>query len=74
MAAIFENFSKVGVVYSLSTLGVENFDEIALSPTVKEIGAILRFRTFRKIGKFKMAAIFENFLKSCDIPGSSLTP
>ena len=49
MAAIFEKFenlkwppvlkifSKVGVVYPLDTLGVENFDEIALSPTVKEI-------------------------------------
>ena len=32
-------FSKVGVVYSLDTLGVENFDEIALSPMVKEIEA-----------------------------------
>ena len=39
-------FSKVGVVDSLHTLGVENFDEIALSPTVKEIEAILCFRTF----------------------------
>ena len=26
--------------------GVENFDEIALSPTVKEIEAFLCFRTF----------------------------
>ena len=41
-----KNFSKVGVVYSLDTLGVENFDEIALSPTVKEIEAILCFATF----------------------------
>ena len=39
-------FSKVGVLYSLDTLGVENFDEIALSPTVKEIEAFLCFRTF----------------------------
>ena len=46
MAAIFEKFSKVGVVYSLDTLGVENFDEIALSLTVKEIQAILCFATF----------------------------
>ena len=38
--------SKVAIVYSLETLGVENFDEIALSPTVKEIEAILCFRTF----------------------------
>ena len=40
------HFSKVGVVYSLDTLGVENFNEIALSPTVKEIEAILCFYTF----------------------------
>ena len=39
-------FSEVGIVYSLDTLGVENFDEIALSPTVKEIEAILCFATF----------------------------
>ena len=39
-------FSKVGLVYSLDTLGVENFDEIALSLTVKEIEAILCFATF----------------------------
>ena len=39
-------FSKVGVVYYLNTLGVENFDEIALSQTVKEIEAFLCFRTF----------------------------
>ena len=39
-------FSKVGIVYSLDTLGVENFDEIALSLTVKEIEAILCFATF----------------------------
>ena len=46
MAAIFENLGKVGLVYFLDTLGVENFDEIALSPTVKEIEAILCFATF----------------------------
>ena len=39
-------------------LWVENFDEIALSRTVKEIEAILCFAIFGKIGKFKMAAIF----------------
>ena len=40
MAAIFEkkkNFSKLGRVYRVDTLWVENFDEIALSRTVKEI-------------------------------------
>ena len=36
-----KNFSKVGIVYSLDTQGVENFNEIALSQTVKEIEAIL---------------------------------
>ena len=41
-----KNFSKVGVVYSSDTLGVEKFDEIALSLTVKEIEAILCFATF----------------------------
>ena len=41
-----KNFSKGGVVDSLDTLGVENFDEIALSPTVKEIEAFLCFPTF----------------------------
>ena len=56
-----KNF-KVSLVYSLDTLGVENFDEIALSLTVKEIEAILCFATFGK--NSKMAAIFEKFAKS----------
>ena len=47
-----KNFSKVGIVYSLDTLGVENFDEIALSPTVKEMETILCFHTFSKNLKF----------------------
>ena len=34
---------KLGRVYCLETLWVENFDEIALSLTVKEIEAILGF-------------------------------
>ena len=40
MAAILEIFLKVGLVYFLDTLGVENFDEIALSLMVKEIAQI----------------------------------
>ena len=40
----------------LKYLWVENFDEIALSRTVKEIEANLCF--LAKIRKFKMAAIF----------------
>ena len=52
--------------YSLDTLAVENFDEIALSRTVKEIEANLCLLHFwQKIRKFKMAANFEEskFLK-----------
>ena len=39
-------FSKVGVVDSLDTLGVENFDEITLSLMVKKIEAFVCFGTF----------------------------
>ena len=46
-------FLEVGIVYSIDTLGVENFDEIALSLTVKEIEAILCFRTFSKNSKIQ---------------------
>ena len=56
MAAIFGEgkiFWKLQRLHSLDTLWVENFDEIALSRTVKEIEANLA-----KIRKFKMAAIF----------------
>ena len=59
MAAIFEEgkiFSKLARVHFLYTLWIENFDEIALSRTVKEIEAILCFAIFGK--KFKMAATF----------------
>ena len=46
--------------YTLDTLGVENFDKIALSRTVKEIEANLCvFPFLAKIRKFKIAAIFE---------------
>ena len=61
MAAIFGEgkiFGKLQRVHSLDTLWVENFDEIALSRTVKEIEANLCFAIFGKIRKFKMAAIF----------------
>ena len=63
MDAIFEIFLKSCHIYFLDTLGVENFDEIALSLTVKEIEAFLCFALLAKIRKFKMAAIFENFWK-----------
>ena len=61
MAAILGEgkiFGKLQRVHSLDTLWVENFDEIALSRTVKEIEANLCFAIFGKIQKFKMAAIF----------------
>ena len=61
MATIFGEgkiFWKLQRVHSLDTLWVENFDEIALSRTVKEIEANLCFAIFGKIRKFKMAAIF----------------
>ena len=46
-------------LHSLDTLWVENFDEIALSRTVKEIEANLCFAIFGKNSKnLKMAAIF----------------
>ena len=49
MAAIFGEgkiFGKLQRLHSLDTLGVENFDEIALSGTVKEIEANLCFAIF----------------------------
>ena len=58
MAAIFGEgkiFGKLPRVQCSDTLWVENFDEIALSGTVKEI-CVLPF--LAKIRKFKMAAIF----------------
>ena len=57
MAAIFGEgkiFGKLQRVHSLDTLWVENFSEIALSHTVKEIEA----KIFGKNSKIQMAAIF----------------
>ena len=51
MAANFEKgkiFWKLQRVHSLDTLWVENFDEITLSRTVKEIEANLCFAIFGK--------------------------
>ena len=51
-------------ICSTFTLGFENFDEIALSLTVKEISKhFCVFAFLAKIRNFKMAAIFENVLK-----------
>ena len=67
----FENskwppFLGRGRVHSLDTLWVENFDEIALSHTVKEIEANLCFAIFGKNSKIQNGRHFwggENFLK-----------
>ena len=57
-------------VHSLDTLWVENFDEIALSRTVKEIEANLCFAIFGKNSKIQNGRHFwggENFWKIAKI-------
>ena len=59
-------FLKLPTVHCLDTLWVENFDEIALSHTVKEIEANLCFAIFGKNSKIQNGRHFwggENFLK-----------
>ena len=69
MAAIFGEgkiLGKLQRLHSLDTLWVENFDEIALSRTVKEIEANLCFAIFGKNSKIQNGRHFwggENFLK-----------
>ena len=69
MAANFwggENFLKIAKSAFLGTLWVENFDEIALSRTIKEIEANLCFAIFGKNSKIQNGRHFwggENFLK-----------
>ena len=61
MASIFGEgkiFGKLQRLHSINTLWVENFAEIALSRTVKEIEANYVLPFLAKILKFKMAAIF----------------
>ena len=73
MAAIFgvgKIFGKLQRLHSLDTLWVENFDEIALSRTVKEIEANLCFAIFGKNSKIQNGRHFwggENFLKIANI-------
>ena len=66
-----ENFVKITkIAQSLDTLWVENFDEIALSRTVKEIEANLCFAIFGKNSKIQNGRHFwggENFLKIANI-------
>ena len=74
MAAIFGEskfFFKLPKVHCLDTLWVENFDEIALSHTVKEIEANFCFCIFGKNSKIQNGRHFwgeENFLKIANIP------
>ena len=69
MAAIFGEgkiFWKLLRVHFLDTLWVKNFDEIALSRTVKEIEAILCFAILGKNSKIQNGRHFwggENLLK-----------
>ena len=69
MAAIFGEgkfFGKLPRVHLLDTLWVENFDEIALSRTFKEIEANLCFAIFGKNSKIQNGRYFwggETFLK-----------
>ena len=63
MAAIFEIFWKSCHIYFLNTLGGENFDEIALSLTVKEIEAIMCFHTFSKNSKIQNGRHFWTFFQ-----------
>ena len=69
MAAIFgegKSFGKLQRLHSLDTLWVENFDEIALSRTIKEIEANLCFAIFGKNSKIQNGRHFwggENFWK-----------
>ena len=73
MAAIFGEgkiFGKLQRVQCSDTLWVENFDEIALSGTVKEIGGNLCFVIFGKNSKIQNGRHFwrgENFLKIANI-------
>ena len=73
MAAIFGEgkiFGKLQGVQCSDTLWVENFDEIALSGTVKEIGGNLCFAIFGKNSKIQNGRHFwggENFWKIAKI-------
>ena len=63
-------FCKLQRVHFLDTLWVENFDEIALSRTVKEIESILCFAILGKNSKIQNGRHFwggENFLKIAKI-------
>ena len=68
MAAIFGEgkiFGKLQRVHSLDTLWVENFDEIALSHTVKEIEANLCFAIFGENSKWPPFLGRGKFFENC---------
>ena len=68
MAAIFGEgkiFGKLQRVHSLETLWVENFHEITLSRTVKEIEANLCFAIFGKNSKWPPFLGRGNFFENC---------
>ena len=68
MAAIFGEgkiFWKLQRLHSLDTLWVENFDEIALSRTVKEIEANLCFAIFGKNSKWPPFLGRGKFFENC---------
>ena len=68
MAVIFGKgkiFGKLQRVHSLDTLWVENFDEIALSHTVKEIEANLCFAIFGENSKWPPFLRRGKFLENC---------
>ena len=61
-------FFKLPRVHFLDTLWVENFDEIALSRTVKEIETVLCFAIFGKNSKIQNGRHFwggEIFFENC---------
>ena len=68
MAAIFGEgkiFWKLQILHSLDTLWVENFDEIALSRTVKEIEANYCFAIFGKNSKWPPFLGRGKFFENC---------
>ena len=68
MAAIFGEgkiFGKLQILHSLDTLWVENFDEIALSRTVKDIEANLCFAIFGKNSEWPPFLGRGKFLENC---------
>ena len=70
MAATFGEgkfFGKLPRVHFLDTPWVENFDEITLSRTVKEIEANLCFAIFGKNSKWPPLLGRGNFLENCRV-------